>query len=103
MAAADIHHPCAGLQLFLDPGQSGDPAVDQIHRIAGAEETVGAAETAGRTIAPAKPLPIANRLGRFLLAVINGLHRLEETRKAPRSALGREHQRLSWQEAERPA
>jgi hypothetical protein len=70
VAAADVGDPRPRLEPCLDPVKGRDPRLDQVGRVAGAEEPLGALPEVGVVLVPAEAVAGADGLGdpRLVLA-----------------------------------
>ena len=94
MATADVGDlgPC--LEFFLDPGERGNPVVDEVRLVTRTEEPVGTAEEARTVVTPPSPVAGLECLTSFLVTFELRYQQLEEPLHTCRLPLAGEHQRL---------
>src|SRR5512132_1488831 len=94
VAAADVGHPRPGGQLVADAVEVRDPGVDQVGRVPGPEEALGALPQVGVVLAPADPAAGPERLGDPRLVLGGGGGHLEGAGHEGGAGLVGERERL---------
>ena len=94
MAAADVGDLRAAFELLLHAVERRDPLGDEVARVAGAEEALGAAEQPVVVLVPAHALAAAERLGDAVLVGVERGDQLEGAEDVERAVLVGERERL---------
>ena len=94
MAASDIGHLGAAVQLVDDAIERGEPRTDQIVVVAGAEEARHRAEHAAGLLAPGDAPAGPERLLDLWLVVEHRRHQVEAAQHVDRAVFGGEHHGL---------
>ena len=94
MAASDVRDARAALEFLLDAVERRNPFRDQMHRVAGAEEALGAAEQTWVVLMPSDAAAVAKRVGDFgFIADGRGCNLVHRGEKCRAVFVGK-HQRL---------
>ena len=101
MAAADVGHARARLELLDDAVERRQPRLDQVGEVAGAEEALGALEQVVVVLVPAEALAAAEALGDVRLVLDDRREQLEGAGDEDGAVVMRERQRLLGRQRER--